>query len=93
MPIMLSLIGKDQSGKEDYAQALAKQHGYTVITLEAILNDLMAQPQELDDLTTRVRNALLAGQNLRDQDLVDLMASKVKSLRTSASGFVLLDFP
>lgn len=53
----------------------------------------MAKPEGQDNLENRVRDTLLAGGSISDEDLVDLMACKVKSLRTSASGFVLLDFP
>lgn len=53
----------------------------------------MAKPEGQDELENRVRNTLLTGQNIGDEELVDLMACKVKSLRSTASGFVLLDFP
>ena len=53
----------------------------------------MAAPADEEPLHQRVREQLLAGQPINDEDLVDLVANEVKSKREKVEGFILLDFP
>lgn len=95
MPMLISVIGKDQSGKEKVSDWLKETLGFQVVTVEAQLLQLFQNKHSnQSEFEKAIMSDLAKGQKLDNKQIADLVFSSINQHKQNkAEGLILLDFP
>ncbi|HAR65996.1 MAG TPA: adenylate kinase [Lentisphaeria bacterium] len=93
-PMRLVLLGAPGVGKGTQAQMLAGQYGARQLSTGDLFRTVMAAPDhELSNAMREAKAAIMRGQLVADQIVIDLVREKIQHVRRTRGGFLLDGFP